>query len=68
VNPHDTTADIAIELWSILHALKADEMDPEKAEQMISALDSLREMNKLESTEVPSSPATETSCTSKGES
>jgi len=47
VNVHDSTGDIRSELWSVLHALKAEDMDPEKAEQMVSVLDSLRELEKL---------------------
>jgi hypothetical protein len=48
VNSHDSTGCIKSELWSILHALKSDEIDLEKAEQMISALDSLRELERRE--------------------
>jgi hypothetical protein len=54
VNFNDANADIRLALWGILLDLRAGEIEPEVAEQAISALDSLRELERLESTEVAS--------------
>jgi hypothetical protein len=54
VTTYDANADIRLAHWGLLFDLRAGEIEPEVAEQAISALDYLREWERLESKEVAS--------------